>query len=440
MKKLHILGLLAAIGFTACKPNLTPNKPSNGGLNFERYVAVGNSLTAGYSDGSLTRTGQLNSYPAMLAKQFATVGGGEFKQPLLQHSESGYPGAKYILTMKKGLCDMDATLSVVPFPGALDTAGESNNIAYLGPFNNVGVPGIRCIDYIVPGYAAIANQYFGLPYANRFFTAPSVERPVDEARRAGATFFSIWLGSNDVLLYATAGGEGSPIGISPIEQFTIAYDSVITMMTRYGAKGVAINIPDITAIPFFTTVPANGLTLTRDQAQVLNDLYNNTNIKFHEGAGNYFVVQDTNTTLKFRQIQDGEYVLLSIPQDSIKCKGWGASKPIPATYILDSKEVAKVTAATNQFNSVIAQMAAAHNTPVVDMHSYLRTVATGIKFNGVTYSTQFVSGGAFSLDGVHPTPRGYALIANQIINTINSYYGSTVPLIDVSSYTGVKLP
>jgi hypothetical protein len=41
-------------------------------------------------------------------------------------------------------------------------------------------------------------------------------------------------------------------------------------------------------------------------------------------------------------------------------------------------------------------------------------------------SAEYVKGGAFSLDGVHPTARGYALIANKFIEAINAKYGATL--------------
>ena len=66
---------------------------SAGAVDFTTYVAVGNSLTAGFSDGGLYLEGQQNSYPNLLAQQFKFVGGGDFAQPLFQQGQengSGY--------------------------------------------------------------------------------------------------------------------------------------------------------------------------------------------------------------------------------------------------------------------------------------------------------------------------------------------------------------
>ena len=55
--------------------------PTKGSADFTKFVAIGNSLTAGYQAGALFNEGQQNSLAAILAKQFSTVGGGAFNQP-----------------------------------------------------------------------------------------------------------------------------------------------------------------------------------------------------------------------------------------------------------------------------------------------------------------------------------------------------------------------
>lgn len=428
MKKLYIIGLIAACGFTACKPKLDPKVATSGALNFTRYLAVGNSLTAGYADGSLYKTGQMNSYPAMLAAQFDLVGGGDFIQPLLP-GENGYPNAKYVLAVKRGPCDTASSLGPILYPGALDSIGSSASVALSSPFNNTGIPGIRCIDYLIPGYAKFN------PYAARMFSNLAA-RPIDEVMRLNPTFFSVWVGANDVLAYATSGGEEGTTAISKVSDFQAAYDTIITKLTGKGAKGVALNIPDITGIPYFTTIPAKGLTLTKRQANDLNVAYNGTLVHFNEGA-NYFAIQDA---AGVRQLKDGELVLLTLPLDSVKCAGWGTVKPIPGKYVLTYTEIDKIRAATTDFNNIIRTTNVAHNVAVLDMYAYFKTIQSGVAYNGIFYTTSFITGSLFSLDGVHPTPRGYALIANQIIMKLNEYYEASIPMVDANKYPGIKFP
>ncbi len=438
-KKPLFIAAAAALAIAGCKPKMDAPIASAGNLDFSRYVAVGNSLTAGYADGTLYRSGQQASYPAIIAGQFALVGGGEFRQPLL-NGESGYPGPKRVLGTTTD-CLGRTSLGPVLFSGARDTAGDAANISLQGPFNNMGVPGIRAIDYLLPGYPSLN------PYSRRFFTYLT-ERPLAEFNRIAPTFFTAWIGNNDVLGYATSGGAGRSGGggfldqnsISSATLFTAAVDSVLARLTISGAEGAVMNIPDVTTVPFFTTIAWNGLELTRQgQVDSLNAAYRAAGITFTLGM-NGWIVQDTSAPARLRQLQAGELVLLSTPQDSLRCGGWGSRRPIPAQFILDAREVTAVTSATSTFNGILQAAAARYKLAYVDMNAYLKTFSSGVTFDGVTFNTTFVRGGLFSLDGVHLTPRGYALVANEIIRNINAFYGSSVPGADVNRYPGVAFP
>lgn len=441
MKKISIMLLATASFLQACKPTVDPEKPGSGTADFSTYVAVGNSLTAGYADGTLYRSGQENSYPAMLAAQFKLAGGGEFTQPLLP-GNAGYPDIKLVLGYATD-CLGNTSLGPVPYAGNIDTAGSGINISGQGPFNNVGVPGIRCIDYALPGYAAIAAAN-GAPWAARFYPNPGANTPMEVALLKPATFFSVWLGANDVLGYATAGGGNTapgifPYNISPLSTFKSTYDLLISKLTADGAKGVLINIPDVTSIPFFTTIDRNGLVLNAAQAQQLSAAYAPLGITFHEGA-NPFIIADATATGGLRQIKDGEYILLTTPGDSLKCGGWGSTQPIPAEYVLTADEVAAIQSATEQFNEVIANDADQYHLGLVDANNYMKTLQKGVQWNGLTFTPEFVTGGAFSLDGIHLTPRGYALFANEVIRVINATYDATIPQVEVTRYNGILFP
>jgi len=450
MKKLYIIGAAACL-LSACHPNVkvTPN-PTKGNANFTTYLAVGNSLTAGYADGSLYLSGQLNSYPERLFEQFQSVGSdGKFIQPLLK-TDFGFPGPKFIMAVTTH-CDGSTSLGPAPYAGHIDTTGNIEHVS--GHINNIGVPGIRIADYDVASYATIAYYGGGAPYAYRFYNNVA-GTPQDEliyrVNDLQPTFFTCWLGANDVLGYATSGGQGNgdgtavPLGanlyangdITPDSVFKHLYDAAVTVLINNGAKGVLINIPDVTSIPYFTAIPAKGLILRQGQADTLNAIYAG-HATFVAGA-NYFVITDHDGHI--RNAFPNELIMLTTPQDSLLCAGWGSVKPIPAAYVLDQGEIQNAQKATAFFNSVIKDEAAKHNLVYVDMNAYLKTLSSGITFGGVTYTAQFVTGGAFSLDGVHLTPRGYALAANQIINSINAFYHSTIPTIDVNKYDGVKFP
>ena len=457
MKKIYIIGALSLL-FSACKPSINLTKPgSPGTANFTNYLAIGNSLTAGYADNSLYLSGQLNSYPQRLFEQFQLVGcRGPFIQPLLS-SDYGFSSAKLVLGTIYHPCTLDSSVGPIPDPNYTVNIADVgyNATTNNGQINNIGVPGIRVVDYPVAGYANPAYPIYN-QFAARFYRNLSGS-PMDElsfmVHNLHPTVITLWLGANDVLGFATAGGIGngggnamplfrnlySPNDISPDSVFEIIYDSLLNVAISTGkVSGALINIPNITAIPLFNTVPPNGLILTRQgQVDSLTALYPGPNYSFSVGA-NYFVVQAHDGTTK--QAVPGELILLTVPQDSLTCAGWGSIKPIPNNYVLTTEEIQNIKTATTTFNSFIQHEATLHHLAYVDMYSYLGTLSSGITFNGVNYNAQFVTGGAFSLDGVHLTQRGYAIVANKIITDINNFYGSTIPMIDVNKYRGVQFP
>lgn len=443
MNKYRSLLLLAAgatLSLGACKPHLTPEPYSTGGLDFTRYVAVGNSLTAGYADGTLYRSGQQSAYPSILSYAFNQFGPSEYKAPLLP-GEFGWPTPKRVLGLSAD-CQGNVSLAPVLYSGAPDTVGSYINVAAQGPYNNLGIPGIRAIDFL--------NPYYGMfnPYAARLL---STTNPLTEVNQIQPTFFTMWLGNNDVLAYATSGGSGKSSGgtltdlnaISSTALFSVAVDSVLNRLIPRGgtAKGAVLNIPDVTAIPYFTTVPYNGLVLTRQgQVDSLNAAYQPAGISFTLGQ-NPFIIQDNAVpVIKMRKAKPGELILLTVPQDSLKCAGWGSRKPIPGQYVLDETEIQAAKLATETFNGILRTAATARGLAYVDMNSYLKTLRPSILYNGVTLTTEFVKGGIFSLDGVHLTPKGNALVANEILRTINATYGASLPMADVNAYNGIMFP
>jgi hypothetical protein len=358
-----------------------------------------------------------------LAQQFSLAGGGEFKQPLLP-GESGMPHPKNVLALATG-CDGITSLAPVR-DSKWDTAGNYSNISAQGPFNNIALPGMRVADYTLNDYIATLNflKPGELPYASRFYHdvhySPLAQQQYT-ADNIKPTFFTLWMGFFDVFLYAQSGGIGNPnpVGlpllqdITPQDVFESNYDSAVQHMVGTGAKGVLMNIPDILSMPYFTTVPTKA------------------------ADGSYFLMKDGAST---RHMLEGEMLLLEMPIDSLKCANWGTTVPIPGQWVLSLSEIASIRNAIAGFNTFIKAEAAKYDLAFVDVNAYLKTLEPGIIFNGVTYNTRFVEGGAFSLDGLHFTPRGYALVANQVINVINNTYHSTLPQVDVNKYTGVLFP
>lgn len=430
----------------SCKPKLEAPDPDKGSINVSNYVAVGNSITSGYADGALYYDGQKVSYAALLAEQFKLVGGGEFRIPYVPANSVGV-GSTQNAPFKLGYstdCLGITSLAPVPVAASGDVSIFSNSVyGSMGPFNNMGVPGAKVITAVAPGYGNPANGAGNYnPFFTRMASDPATASMLSDATAQNATFFSLFLGNNDVLAYATAGGasdaitpSSGAIGVG----FDASYNAIVDAMTANGAKGVVGNVPDITALPYFTTIPYNGLALTR-QSQVDSLNFSTSGIfNFHVG-NNAFIIEDAASPIGSRHILANELILLDVPLDSIKCHYMGSLTPIPDRYILTATEIANIQAAVSAYNTTIKSVAQSKGLAFVDVNGFLNKTKTGFVYNGVALNAQFVKGGAFSLDGIHLNPIGQALLANEFIKSINATYGSTIPQVDATKYRGVIFP
>ena len=459
---------------------------TKGDADFSKYIALGNSLTSGYRDNALYHSGQENSYPNMLAGLMKAAGGGEFKIPYMPNDTGGftdtdipgYPG-KLVLQIVNG--------SLSPVPTA--AGGALDNIAAAGPYQNMGVPGAKSYHLAADGYGNAAYVRLGKanPYFSRFASSGTTS-VVKDAVAQNPTFFSLWIGNNDVLSYATSGGLGvdhnETNNVDPTTYNPLGYDitnanvvkasinGILKAMTANGAKGVIANIPSVTSIPYFTTVPATPITGLADAqvtalmsaqaygsynaglgqakaAGLLSDAeYQERLIKFTAGATiNGAVIVDKDLTNlaalglpSYRQTTSKDLIVLTAA--SLLPKGYGTQIALEDKYVLTAKETAKAEAAVTKYNAAIAELATAYNLAFVDAHAQMQRLssASGIKFYGQTYTTTFVSGGAFSLDGVHLTGNGYAIVANMFVDAINQKYHSTLRKVYPGDYPGIAIP
>lgn len=432
----NLIFLLIAVLLFACKPELDEVTTTSGSADFTKYVAIGNSLTAGLTDGDLFVSGQNNSYPSIIAEQMKASGGGEFRQPMMV-DESGF-GRRLVL---------NATLQR-PVPAGL-TANPANfaSVAGQGPFNNLGVPGAKSF-HLVHGAEAFSAQN---PYYSRFAAQPGVSTVLGEAKAQNPTFFTAWVGSNDVLGYALAGGASD--SITSVGLFQMALGVLLQELTANGAKGAIANIPDITSTPYFafmnTQLPYNGLVLTQPaQVAALNAGYAplNTLIKMLGSTDtlvfalgqNPFVIADKDLPWGMRQMKSGELFLLTLPTDSIINHGFGSMSPIPDRYVLTGTELQRINTAVADYNNVIATLAGQFNLAHVDANALMHELSTtGIEYDGIKFTNAFVTGNAFSLDGVHLTGKAAAIVANEFINAINSKYGSALKEVSPLYYSGL---
>lgn len=434
---------------SACKPKLDVPDPEKGNVDATRFVAIGGSMTAGYADGALYHEAQRYSFANILAEQLKQIGAGEFSSPYLPEGSAGVSAiynnttsiaAKFILSYKTD-CKNVKSLSPVRLP-ATDNYGVFSNLIFSSskPYNNMGVPDIKTYQVFYPGYGNPSNAVTGYfnPYYQRMASSNSGS-VLGDALNQNPTFFSLCIGMNDVLSFALAGGAYD--SITTQSRFDASVDYIVNQLTANGARGVIGSIPDFTKLPFFTTIPYNGLVLDSSKAQSLNSIYNPIGFDTIFNAGsNGFMINDKLASIGFRQIKEGELILLNTPLDSVKCFSFGSLIPLADRNVLTFDEIQLIKNAITNFNFKLKSTALAKGLAYVNTDALFNTITNGIIYNGVTINAQFVKGGSISLDGLQLNPIGNALLANEFIKAINSTYQSTIPYAEVTKYRGTIFP
>lgn len=498
------LAFVGSFLLTACDPNFTNPVDSTdntaytaGKADFSNYVAIGDSLTAGYADGALSLNAQKNSFPAILAQQFSKVGGGAFTQPLMDDDLGGlvFGGTPDSTNFPNRLVLNGTTSSPEPISGT-----PTNEIAIgaptaAGTYNNLGVPGAKSFHLASSSYGDVAG--LGASTANPYyvrFAASTTTSVITQAVTQAPTFFSLWIGNNDVLSYATSGGIGTDqtgninpatYGSNDITDpnvFANTLNGFVTALTSNPAtKGVLVNIPDVSSIPYFTTVPYNPLTPSKlDSATItaLNTAYAAYNaglqqmvglnvitaeeatkrtITFTEGTNNAVVILDEDLTdltgynaalVSMRQATAEDLLVLTssskigtLKDSNDPTSAWGIGVPLEDGDVLVKSEQNAIKTATTAFNATIKTITDNNaNLALFDVNALMANLkANNINFGTGVIKATYATGGGFSLDGVHPTQRGYAVVANAIIDVINSNFESTIPHVDPGAYPTIFL-
>lgn len=365
-----------------------------------------------------------------------------------------------------------------PAPVVNTVAGENlGNV-----FNNVGVPGSKSTHIDYNGYAAL-NPYFG-----RMATSADISM-LEYTIAQNPTFFTLSeIGGNDVLGYATSGGDGSN-PITPAATFEFVFNDMVNQLTAICPDGAVSNVPNIMDLPHFTAVPHNPLDPTDEdfapQIPVLNATFTNLNnafaylgmperaITYSETAASPVLIHDETLpniqaqlfavltgggldaptagvlSAQFAQSRQANKTdLLVLPSSSViatvnvpyytqlvtggvpaatagQLSVNGITFPLADKWVLLPSEQQEISEAVTAYNLVIEAVVISKGLALVDLNGILNEISTtGIVFDDYTLDTSLVTGGAFSLDGIHLTARAYALMANKVLEAIDATYDS----------------
>ena len=484
MKNIKYL-LLSAIlvAFTACSDDEYDYNPASeplpeltaGSVDFSKYVAVGASFSAGFMDNALFIAGQENSFPNILADQFKNVGGGAFLQPLMSDNVGGFLVNGTVASAPRLFFNIP-----VGKPQVISGTPTTEITTHLsGSFNNYGIPGAKSFHLGIPGYGAL-NPYFGRMASSASATV------IGDAVAQNPTFFTLSeIGGNDVLAYATSGGTGvyqvgnmnpASYGGNDITDPTVfgaSFKGAVSALTSNGAKGAVANVPYITNLAHFTTVPHNPIPLDAATAGYLNSAaaygaYNagiraafvylvsvsaisqadadseiaKRTITFAASANNAVVIMDEDLTdltainpalTSMRQATANDLLVLpassfigteAVPGNPLSING--VAVPLADKWVLTPEEQLNIRTATDLYNQKIEEVANEYNLALVDFKSILQKASsnTGFSDGDFIFTTKLGNGGLISLDGVHLTSRGYAVMANEFLKAIDAKYGS----------------
>lgn len=389
--------------------------------DFTKYVALGDSLTAGYASGGLMVDYQKDSYPAILARQFGMA---SFQQPTVSD-----PGISAVLILQAlRLTSQGVSPVIVPKSSSM---GAPTNATLQGPYNNLGIPGARTNDLLTKtgniqrlaaGQSTPATVMYDLILRDNATTA------IQQAIGAGGTFYTVWIGNNDVLGAVTSGVALDGVTLTPVATFQTQYAALLGALkqNRPNAAIMVANIPSVTAIPFLTTVkpylinPADGshIPLIGEQGLITeNDFLTlGASSLLAQGIGVPTAAGGTGQPLP-----EGKFDATTMT--------------LTPGVVLRASEVAAISARLAELNGVIASVAGQLGAKVFDANALFGTIlAHGYGVGGVRLTASFLTGGLFSYDGVHLQNLGNAVLANEMVKYINAQFGSELAEVNLRPY------
>jgi hypothetical protein len=392
--------VIAASVLTGCFENSTDGIAESG-IDEQYYVAVGNSLTAGYQSGGIRSDWQKASYPALVAKQMGVDG--DFQMPTVE--APGIGSKQGGVTIEPLALDATGRAIAAPKPLTVSPATLLSNKGIIRPYNNLAVPGCTTRDFIYASDSSTSQS--GNNGLFDIVLRPGVMGKLTMMRQAillKPTILTMGIGSNDILGGITSGDVREGVTVTPVAYYSMLMDAALDTLLRETEAHIFLsNIPSISSIPFVTTVP----TWIPDST---------------------FTKPLSDTSFKFSTVEgDVRYVLL--PALALIQKGHGIPKPygagdsLAAKYTLTAAEAETATRLIDGYNAYLKAKCEAKpdRLTLVDMNGLLARLIKG-EIPGLSGKFPLFDPehSAFSLDGVHPNSKGYQEVANLNIDAINS--------------------
>jgi lysophospholipase L1-like esterase len=384
--------LAACAGEPTLVPATTPVNPL-----FERYVALGNSITAGFQSAGINDSTQRRAYPSLLARQMGT----DYVYPALAGRGCPPPVADFTTQARVG-ANLGATAS---------TCDLRDPASLARPLNNVSVPGATSAD---------PNSANGPASNTLTFLVLGGKSQVDRAIEARPTFVTVGIVGNDLLGAVASGVLVTPAGtptFTPPVQYAQNYAAIVNRLRDAGVRGGVLQATvDLLGTP---AVVPSVITQNAQLVLVLSSV-----------LGVRLTVHPTCTGSRallsvelFNRIRSGEH-----PPIVACAKNAVPGTPVGDAFVIDEEEQATIATTIAQYNSYIRLKADSLGWAYYDINPTLRELrATG----NINVVPDLTSRGApfgpfMSLDPVHPGNLGHARIANDLIAVINQKYGTAL--------------
>ncbi len=416
---MHLRHLAAFLGLAlplaaGCRSDEALNAPdlsNNGGL-LQRYVSMGNSITAGFQSAGINDSTQLQSYAVLFAAQAKAP----FFEPLLSK-----PG-----------CPAPFDINSINPPHRLGGGGgtdcalrEPTPLPYV---SNVAVPGVTSF-----GIGSNTSPFGGTNALTQFILGGRTQ--VKAMMDAHPTFVSVWVGNNDVLGSLTSSSNpGNPALVTPEPAFEANYGPILDSIQKVGAKAVLLGVADVALTPYASSGATYWCIKNQPACGFTTPAPFPPNFQVALNCAPKVAVPTSN----------GDSVLVPWTVGVPKIAAAAAGAPVgPATTVdcsLDNEvvlpaEYANLRNAVKGFNTYIQAQAQQRGWAYVEVTQLAAYRADPTKIASFpslpTGPSQpnVLFGSYFSLDGVHPSAAFHRIFTDSIISAVNRTYGTTIPFI-----------
>lgn len=393
-------------------------------------VAMGGGMTAGVRNGGLYRYGQMTAYPNLVARQMGMT---DFQSPLFAENEAN--GTGYLQLMDDGTAypswkevnNNKATVKAGSPPELPKYAGGVVHNYALPENGGLGITG-RVVNTNTSDY--LGNRWsVGDVFSSRIIPANVDSKTVtlrDQMFKQPINFF-ILEDDIDFQLSIIKNNAQSITGHAPQRADMgplMLYYTISLMKEKANAdKGVMFTWPIITDLAYFnwytikdlkSKAKSISITTTREGESYTLDGSDN-------GSATDFLLMPTPTIdALFRNLKKGDNISIGLANADI----------------LDPFEFLGNTYAIRVYNTSMRKLARDRGLAIVDLekiygqiHANTYVSLDGFRIDGGT------RGNFFSADGIYPTAIGQAVIANEVIKSINTTYKSSIPLINLKDYS-----